>query len=377
MANEKIQLKITLAALKRFEDSPGTILCDTDIIGFQARINKTGISYYLNKKIRGVVVEKKIASYPAISPEEARRIAFKFISSNLEQDYKKERMVRVPTIGDCIELQIRTVKNPKEAESVLRNWSAYRKKRVVDFTRQDALFVKESLRNHPCTANNAMKYLSSGINKMSVEIGVELPNPFRLIKQYRVEPRKRFLAESEAPLLINELYRLTKYAQYEVQAYAILMMAFTGQRTSNVLKMNLSEINNGIWVIPATKVKGSMHEIVVPLNSYAAEIVELRKDRAYDGYLFVKDGKEDPLKSIRKTFYFACRNVGIEDCKPHDLRRTMGSWMLMNGTPIEVVSRTLGHTSIQVTERVYAHLLPGKISDATDSAVAAMFKGKI
>ena len=51
--------------------------------------------------------------------------------------------------------------------------------------------------------------------------------------------------------------------------------------------------------------------------------------------------------------------------------------MLMNGTPIEVVSKTLGHSSIRVTEQVYAHLLPKKISTATGSAVSAMRKGVV
>ena len=49
----------------------------------------------------------------------------------------------------------------------------------------------------------------------------------------------------------------------------------------------------------------------------------------------------------------------------------------MNGVDIAVVSRTLGHKSISVTERVYAHLLPEKISSATTLAVESMRTGKV
>ena len=374
---KKEHLKITATALARHYKDVGLILCDTDLIGFQARINQNSISFYLHKKISGRIVEKKIAQYPELSPDDARKKAMKLISAAVDNQLKTSRAAISPTIGDCIDLYISSVKNKAHAISTMKHWDPFRKKRVVDFTRQDAMLIIGRLKDHPCTANNLMKYLSSGINKMSIEIGEELPNPFRLIKYYRTEPRKRFLSEDEAPALIQELQRLCCNPKYSVQAAALLLMVFTGQRKSNVLKINLSEINNGIWVIPATKVKGGKHEIVVPLNSYAKEIIKKRKTFAVNGYLFVPTGQTEPLKDIRKTFITACRNLGIEDCKPHDLRRTMGSWMLMNGTSIEVVSRTLGHTSIQVTERVYAHLLPRKISDATDSAVAAMFKGKI
>ena len=83
------------------------------------------------------------------------------------------------------------------------------------------------------------------------------------------------------------------------------------------------------------------------------------------------------MSDVRKTFKAACDAVGVAECHVHDLRRTLGSWMLMNGTPIEVVSKTLGHSSIRVTEQVYAHLLPKKISTATGSAVSAMRKGVV
>ena len=43
----------------------------------------------------------------------------------------------------------------------------------------------------------------------------------------------------------------------------------------------------------------------------------------------------------------------------------------------ETVSKILGHSSIRVTEQVYAHLLNSKGRDATTAALDAMFKGKV
>lgn len=51
----------------------------------------------------------------------------------------------------------------------------------------------------------------------------------------------------------------------------------------------------------------------------------------------------------------------------HDLRHTHASWLLAAGIPIHIVSRRLGHESIQTTVDIYGHLLP----DAQLAAAAA------
>jgi integrase len=56
---------------------------------------------------------------------------------------------------------------------------------------------------------------------------------------------------------------------------------------------------------------------------------------------------------------------------PHALRHTCGSWMLNAGVPVPVVSRHLGHESIQVTVDIYGHL------DRTVAAQAAAVMGAL
>lgn len=38
--------------------------------------------------------------------------------------------------------------------------------------------------------------------------------------------------------------------------------------------------------------------------------------------------------------------------------------MLLGGVPVKVVSERLGHTSPEITLRLYAHMLPGMQKDA-------------
>jgi integrase len=54
----------------------------------------------------------------------------------------------------------------------------------------------------------------------------------------------------------------------------------------------------------------------------------------------------------------------------HDLRHTHASWLLAAGIPIHVVSRRLGHESIQTTVDRYGHLLPDAQLAAAQAADA-------
>lgn len=51
---------------------------------------------------------------------------------------------------------------------------------------------------------------------------------------------------------------------------------------------------------------------------------------------------------------------------PHALRHTCGSWMLNAGIPILLVSRHLGHASIQITTDVYGHVIDAVAGQAAD-----------
>ena len=83
------------------------------------------------------------------------------------------------------------------------------------------------------------------------------------------------------------------------------------------------------------------------------------------------------MSDCRKTLLKACQMCGISGLNIHDLRRSLGTWMLTMGVPVASVSKTLGHSSIRVTEQVYAHILSKKIRNDTMIAVAAMKKGKV
>jgi integrase len=80
--------------------------------------------------------------------------------------------------------------------------------------------------------------------------------------------------------------------------------------------------------------------------------------------------------NLHKHFVVACKKAGIDS---HDdgrhwsiygLRYTAASQLLKDRVPMQIVCRTLGHSSITVTLDVYAHLA------GQDSELAAESMGK-
>jgi integrase len=60
----------------------------------------------------------------------------------------------------------------------------------------------------------------------------------------------------------------------------------------------------------------------------------------------------------------ACKQAKIAGASFHCLRHTWASLAVMNGTPLMIVARNLGHADTRMCEAHYAHLSPGHVRDA-------------
>ena len=59
--------------------------------------------------------------------------------------------------------------------------------------------------------------------------------------------------------------------------------------------------------------------------------------------------------------------AGIKDASLHTLRHTHASHLLSQNVPITTVSERLGHADVNVTLRIYAHMLPSDDARAADT----------
>ena len=125
----------------------------------------------------------------------------------------------------------------------------------------------------------------------------------------------------------------------------------TGCRRSEIVQLRRSEVHEEYLVLADSKAGPRR----VPLNSQARRILE-RQTR--DGSPFVFPSPLDPSRPRSpdlRLWYRVRREAGIEDVRLHDLCHTHASHAVMNGVPVPVVARLLGHSNVRMTLR-YAHL---------------------
>ncbi|MBQ4314341.1 MAG: site-specific integrase [Lentisphaeria bacterium] len=370
-------VKLTVSFVKKLSVGTNARYADTETPGLQLRVSSKKISYYFRKRHNYKVYEFCLGEHPAITLEEARQMALKKLAALANySDIDTQLVRRSPTVKEAIELWLNDQSDVARARAAVKYFIHLSNKKIADLVPDDIESVFYSMAATPYAANNAVKYLKTAITKVYKKLQIPNPVPFLFdgIKKYPTSPRKRVLSEAEAPAIIDVLKSYSQRPKYADQAKAILLMLYSGQRKSRVLGITVEQIDtqNHVWYVPGNDIK---RPVELTLNDYAWEIVKKQIALRKTGHLFLWRGA--PMKECRKTLAAICRDCNITNLHLHDLRRSLGSWMLSSGATIETVSKVLGHSSIRVTEQVYAHLLGSKGKNATNTAIGAMLQGSV
>ena len=131
------------------------------------------------------------------------------------------------------------------------------------------------------------------------------------------------------------------------------MALFTGARKTNVLEMRWKDIDfdNAVWRIPETK-NGDPQNI--PLIDYALQI--LRQIPKTSEWVFPNEkSKSGHFEDPKRAWNRILARAGIENLRIHDIRRTMGAWLVNSGATSDVAGKVLGHKSQEAT-KIYARL---------------------
>ena len=114
---------------------------------------------------------------------------------------------------------------------------------------------------------------------------------------------------------------------------------------------------------PETK-SGKAH--VVPLSPPAMTILGNLPRRPGNDFVFCGRKPGRPLANIDGAWRRVRERAKLPDVRLHDLRRSVASWMAQSGAPLLVVKNTLGHSSVKVTEKVYAQIGQNPVRKALD-----------
>lgn len=194
-------------------------------------------------------------------------------------------------------------------------------------------------------------------------------NPCKGIRLFRLKSRDRFLREEELTAFFNALrFEDTIYQDY----FSLLL--YIGVRKSNLLSMEWDGINfnQAYWRISENNSKNDDVNII-HLPHVAIKILKRRKSEndsleAPSKYVFPGFKKNsyisDPKKSLRRIK----KRMNVDDIRMHDLRRTLASYMAINGSSLAIIGKALNHKSLESTA-IYARLSQEPVKNAVNAAV--------
>jgi len=217
----------------------------------------------------------------------------------------------------------------------------------------------ESLRKRRSTANRVLTVLKAALNAAYRDGRVPSDDAWR-----RVQPFPRVAVGPGAYLSPGQCVRLVGCCAPDfrqlVQAALLTGARFT--ELSNLVSRDFDPQAGSIFIYKS-KTRRPRHVILTDEGrEFFAALTQNRCPM--DTALVREDGKQwyqtDPYPRLDS----ACKLAGISPRVTfHQLRHTYASILAMNGAPMAVIAKNLGHTSSEACEKYYAHLAPSYISE--------------
>ena len=265
-----------------------------------------------------------------------------------------------PALGDVLVADLRA--------DILRKWHADVAKAPVRLrTRAGEKQRHAPLDNDPeakrrrrATANRQLTVVKAALNRLWREGKVPSNAEWSRVKPFKSvdAARVRYLTVAEAKRLINAcepgFRRLVEAALQ------------TGCRYSELAALQVHDFNPDSGTIAIRKSKTDKPRHVVLTDEGVSFFRQLCAGRAGNEPMLRKTAGDAWGRWHQKALMReACDNAKIAPRLGfHGLRHTWASLAVMNGVPLLVVAKNLGHADTRMVEKHYGHLAPSYIADA-------------
>jgi len=225
---------------------------------------------------------------------------------------------------------------------------------------RDALDDAESVRKRRSSANRTLTVLKAALNHAWNEKRVTSRDAWQRVKPYKGvdAARVRYLSVAEAQRLINaadpDLRRLIEAALQ------------TGARYGELTRLRASDFNRDVGTLTITDSKSGRPRHIVLTEEGIDLFTGLTAGRGHNDIILTKAdgtlwGKSHQARPVAE----ASQNARISPpINFHSLRHTWASHAVMNGVPLMVVAKNLGHSDTRMVEKHYGHLAPSYVADA-------------
>src|SRR5215471_8679798 len=291
----------------------------------------------------------------------ARYIDYKHQKGQPVGDLISRTQVHIlPTLGDLVVSEL-IAEQLRRWLSVMAHSPAQRRAKGGKPQYRSEPTTDEEIRQRRASANRVLTMLKAALNHAYDEGHVASRDAWgrRLAPFEKVEvARVRYLTVAEAERLINACepdFRSLVRAGLE-----------TGCRYGELVKLEVCDFNPDAATLAIRQSKSGKPRHVVLTEEGAAFFRHQTAGRSGHGLMFRHgDGGAWQKSEQARPMAEACMNGKIKPAISfHILRHTWASHAVMNGTPLLVVAKNLGHADTRMVEKHYGHLAPSFIADA-------------
>jgi integrase len=229
--------------------------------------------------------------------------------------------------------------------------------------------LEDDRRARRSTANRIWTTLRAALNLAFENKKAPTDSEWRKVKPFKGvdKARVRYLEVTDAQRLAN-----TTDLEFRPMVQGALL---TGGRYGQLARLSVADFNRDAGTVRMTTRKGDGTEKVYHVHltdegvRFFKQACLVRSDgkglifKKADGTAWQKSDQARPMKEASKR----------ANIKPavnfHCLRHTYASHAVMNGAPLLVIAKNLGHSDTRMVERHYGHLAPSFVADAIRAAV--------
>ena len=366
----------------------------------------------LNNKLKNVkdTYDKMINEHLGDGNKIITEAALRAILNGTYQQHKEKEEGKVPFIPFVLEHNEGLYKTDKIGVSVWENVKCYMNKfgkflrtmkRMntnennilycrdvdVDLIKDYIIWRKEVEGNSNATINKALSPIFKAVKVCCRKGWISREESEEICEMYLNAEGKSVDDSIEKEFLTIEQLRKckevvgkVKYDRTREIADMFFFACFAGLRFSDLMTLKWSEIDMDKNMISHMQYKGHTRRakmLYIPLNDTSREILERWKGKYEEfvfgllpsGYDLSDDAAFLKVKNAAdKTINQSLQSIGDKMGLPFNLhihlgRHTFAMMTLNGGVDIKTTSALLGHASTQITERVYATLLPNTIAE--------------
>lgn len=206
---------------------------------------------------------------------------------------------------------------------------------VSTLKRKDIRAIMAKAEDTPTTANRLLSLLAIMLD-LALDLDWVSINHARSIRKLKYKT-KGFIRWGQNDL--KQFEDIYPTGSRERLAYALLL--YTGQRGSDVYRMNRSDVKDGMISVVQQKTGEPLY---IPIHHKLKTELDKHKDKHV--FILTENGKPYSIKSFQQWFVKITKRAGLEERSAHGLRKSTATMLAEAGcTPHEIQAIT-GHKTL-------------------------------